>query len=55
MFFEEHFESIFTVPDDNFQIVEEIAPFRVTKIGRVTETGITMDDDPLQDRGYTHN
>lgn len=55
VFFGEDFELIFTVPDDEFQIVDENVPVRVTKIGRVTETGITMDDDPLPDRGYTHN
>lgn len=55
VYFGEDFELLFTVPDEEFQIVEETAPVPVTKIGHVTETGITMDDDPLPDRGYTHN
>lgn len=50
----EDFELLFTVPDDAVAAVRDAAPVPVTPIGRVTAEGVTVDGDPLPDRGYTH-
>jgi thiamine-monophosphate kinase len=53
--FGEDFELVFTVPSSDFREVKRKVPIAVTKIGRVTKSGVTMDGEPLPDRGYTHN
>lgn len=55
VYFGEDFELVFTISDENFQTVKQEAPIPVTKIGRATKTGVTMDANPLPDRGYSHN
>ncbi len=50
----EDFELLFTVPADAVSAVQSATPVPVTPIGRVTEGAVTMDGDPLPDRGYTH-
>ncbi|PSQ39766.1 thiamine-phosphate kinase [Halobacteriales archaeon SW_5_70_135] len=50
----EDFELLFAVPDERLSAVREASPVAVTELGRVTETGVTMDGEPLPDRGYTH-
>jgi thiamine-monophosphate kinase len=52
--FGEDFELVFTTDDP--AAAREAAPVPVTEIGRVTgaDAGVTMDDDHLPDRGYTH-
>lgn len=53
--FGEDFELLFTVPDTATDAVDSLSlPVDVTEIGRVVEEGITLDGDPLPDRGYTH-
>lgn len=56
VFFGEDFELVFTVPPDSLPGVRELCDLEVTRIGTVTEAaeGITLDGDPLPDRGYTH-
>ncbi len=50
----EDFELLFTVPADEVSAVQSAAPVPVTPVGRVAEDGVTMDGEPLPDRGYTH-
>ena len=52
--FGEDFELVFTIPEAALSAVETDVP--ITVIGRVTdfEAGVTVDDEPLADRGYTH-
>ena len=52
--FGEDFELVFTIPEAALSAVETDVP--ITVIGRVTdaEAGVTVDGEPLPDRGYTH-
>ena len=51
--FGEDFELVFTLSEAALSTVETDVP--ITAIGRVTEReGVTVDDEPLPDRGYTH-
>jgi thiamine-monophosphate kinase len=50
----EDFELLFTVPERDGDSVATSVEVPVTEVGRVTETGVTLDGDPLPDRGYTH-
>jgi len=52
--FGEDFELVFTLSEAAFSTVETDVP--ITVIGRVTdaESGVTVDGEPLPDRGYTH-
>lgn len=52
--FGEDFELVFTVPDDLVDAAADACPVEVTRIGSVREDGVTMDGEPLADRGYTH-
>jgi thiamine-monophosphate kinase len=54
VFFGEDFELLFTVPESALDTVCEAAPVAITRIGTVVESGVTLDGDPLDDRGYTH-
>ncbi|WP_121820370.1 thiamine-phosphate kinase [Halostella salina] len=53
-FFGEDFELVFTVPEDALPAIRTESPTPVSTIGRVTESGVTLDDEPLPDRGFTH-
>lgn len=55
VYFGEDFELVFTLPETEFSVVKAHAAIPVTEIGRVTNEGIMMNDEPLPDRGYTHN
>lgn len=50
----EDFELVFTVSEADLDAVVDRSPVAVSVVGRVTEAGVTMDGDPLADRGYTH-
>ncbi|QLD86718.1 thiamine-phosphate kinase [Natronomonas halophila] len=52
--FGEDFELVCTLPADAVEDAKAAAPVEITKIGTVTESGITMDGEGLPDRGYTH-
>ncbi len=54
VFFGEDFELVFTVPEDDLETVREDSPVAVTPVGTVVEDGVTLDGDPLPDRGFTH-
>ena len=54
-FFGEDFELVFTVPDNAVADVQAACDVPVTRIGDVTaDSTVTLDGDPLPDRGYTH-
>lgn len=54
LFIGEDFELLCTLPPDRVSAARERCPCSLTTIGRVTATGITLDGDPLADRGYSH-
>jgi thiamine-monophosphate kinase len=54
LFFGEDFELVFTVPTDAVAAVRDRSPTPVSVVGDVTERGVTIDGDPLPDRGFTH-
>ncbi|MXR51828.1 thiamine-phosphate kinase [Halovenus sp. WSH3] len=53
-FFGEDFELVCTVPEEALERLREELSVGLTKIGRVVESGVTLDGEPLPDRGYTH-
>jgi thiamine-monophosphate kinase len=53
-FFGEDFELVCTLPGDTLDRAREAVPCALTRIGTVTGSGVTLDGDPLPDRGYTH-
>ncbi len=53
-FFGEDFELVFTLPPVALPAVRGACPVAVTEIGRVVADGVTLDGDPLPDRGFTH-
>ncbi len=50
----EDFELVVTIPESELASVQDRAPVPVARIGQVTESGITIDGEPLEDRGFTH-
>ncbi|MEF8853641.1 MAG: thiamine-phosphate kinase [Haloarculaceae archaeon] len=54
VFFGEDFELVFTVAPSALPAVREDCPVAVTQVGRVVTQGVTLDGDPLPDRGFTH-
>ena len=54
--FGEDFELVATVPEDALEAVRSATDVEISAIGSVVERdeGITMDGEPLADRGYTH-
>jgi len=54
--FGEDFELVVTVPEATLDAAREDCPVPLTRVGTVTEAdaGLTMDGEPLPDRGYTH-
>ena len=56
LFFGEDFELVCTLPEDRLAAASAAVPddLTLTRIGTVTAAGITLDGDPLPDRGYTH-
>lgn len=54
IFYGEDFELVCTVPAVAVDAIRENCPTDLTPIGRVIEDGITLDGDPLPNRGYTH-
>ena len=53
-FLGEDFELVCTLPDDAVRAVRDDLAVSLTRIGTVTETGVTLDGEPMPDRGYTH-
>jgi thiamine-monophosphate kinase len=52
--FGEDFELVATVPTDAVSEVKEAAPVEVSVVGEVTDSGVTMDGEPLGNNGWTH-
>ncbi|MDG5775678.1 thiamine-phosphate kinase [Haloarculaceae archaeon H-GB2-1] len=53
-FFGEDFELVFTASESDVEAVRDDLAVDVTRLGTVTEDGVTLDGAPLRDRGYTH-
>ena len=53
-FFGEDFELVVCLPEDALESARDGTPCPLTRIGTVTDAGVTLDGDPLPDRGYTH-
>ena len=54
VFFGEDFELVCTLPPDRVTAAREATPVALSRIGAVTDGGLTLDGDPLPDWGYTH-
>ena len=54
LFLGEDFELVCTLPESTVPTVSTDCSVPVTRIGTVTKSGVTLDGDPLPDRGYTH-
>jgi thiamine-monophosphate kinase len=54
VFFGEDFELVCTLPPDRVSAAREAVPVALSQVGRVTDGGVTLDGEPLPDRGYTH-
>jgi thiamine-monophosphate kinase len=52
--FGEDFELVFTVPEAAIEIVAAATPVEITRIGTVTDDGVSIDGERLPDRGFTH-
>lgn len=54
--FGEDFELVCAVPADEVDGVRDACPGGLTRVGSVVDAaaGVTVDDEPLPDRGYTH-
>jgi thiamine-monophosphate kinase len=54
VFFGEDFELVCTLPEDRVQAVREQMAVSLSVVGTVTEAEITLDGEPLPNRGFTH-
>jgi thiamine-monophosphate kinase len=54
VYFGEDFELVCTIPEQRVADVQDISPTPLTRIGTVVEDGVTIDGEPMPDRGYTH-
>lgn len=54
LFFGEDFELVCTIPEGEFEAARTASPVPIEQVGTVTPAGVTMDGEPLPDRGYTH-
>ncbi|WP_265109063.1 thiamine-phosphate kinase [Halosolutus halophilus] len=52
--FGEDFELVCTIPETEVETVRAATTVPVTPIGSVVADGVTLDGEPLADRGYTH-
>jgi len=53
-FFGEDFELVCTLPEGAVETARGALSVPLTRVGTVTDSGVTLDDEPLPDRGYTH-
>ncbi|QSG09911.1 thiamine-phosphate kinase [Halapricum desulfuricans] len=53
-FFGEDFELVCTIPEKRYPAAKAASPTPLTRIGTVVEDGVTLDGEPMPDRGYTH-
>ena len=54
VFFGEDFELVCALPPNQVSDAREKTAVPLTRVGTVTGAGVTLDGDPLPDRGYTH-
>ena len=54
VFFGEDFELVCTLPEGDLPEARGATAVELTRIGTVTESGVRMDGEPLEDRGFTH-
>jgi len=54
VFFGEDFELVCAVPEAELGPARDGTPCQLHRVGTVTESGVTLDGDPLPDRGYSH-
>ncbi|MFB6308569.1 MAG: thiamine-phosphate kinase [Haloarculaceae archaeon] len=54
VFFGEDFELVCTVPEDDLADAREAVPCSLTPVGEVVTGSVTLDGEPLPDRGYSH-
>jgi thiamine-monophosphate kinase len=54
LFFGEDFELVCTLPADRLGEARAATSVPLSQVGRVTDDGVTLDGEPLPDRGYTH-
>ena len=52
--FGEDFELVFTAPETAVRTIRSATDVPVAVVGEVTVDGVTVDGEPLPDRGYTH-
>lgn len=52
--FGEDFELVCTVPQEELAAAKAACPVSLTEIGTVTDEGVTLDGEPLPNRGYSH-
>jgi thiamine-monophosphate kinase len=50
----EDFELVFTLSRDQIDAARDASPVPVSIVGEVTDHEVTIDGEPLPDRGYTH-
>lgn len=53
-FFGEDFELVLTAPPEPLEAVRAGIDTEITRIGTVTDSGVLIDDEPLENRGYAH-
>jgi thiamine-monophosphate kinase len=53
-FFGEDFELVCTLPEAEVEAAREALSVPLTRVGTATDSGVTLDGEPLPDRGYTH-
>ena len=53
-FFGEDFEIVCTLPESEVEAAREALSVPLTRVGTATDSGVTLDGEPLPDRGYTH-
>ena len=54
VFFGEDFELVCTVPESDLRAAQAATPCPLERIGTTTADGVTLDGEPLSDRGYSH-
>ncbi|MEF8784059.1 MAG: thiamine-phosphate kinase [Haloarculaceae archaeon] len=54
VFFGEDFELVACLPESDLENARKGVSCGLTRIGTVTDAGVTLDGAPLPDRGYTH-
>ncbi|MCD2198776.1 thiamine-phosphate kinase [Halobacterium sp. KA-4] len=50
----EDFELVATLPNNAVEAVRDTADVPISVVGEVTASGVTLDGEPLADRGWTH-